>query len=247
MLRCGVGRTRLDEPFLFFRTNRHDDLVRRKGRESVADGETDVRLTCTSIDGLAGKLFGRAFGNPLRMTDRFLVVGEPVEHALPYDRHHDLDRVGLPDMRAQNVVRLFDGADDEDVLAHAGNVPPRRCGRIHIGLHAVASEFRTEWFRLKTTGGFMGIIAFIILGLLAGAIAKALLPGDDPGGFIVTAIIGIVGALIGGFIAGAIFDADPLDEFFDISTWLTAIVGSIILLLIYRMVVGRRSTSPGLR
>jgi uncharacterized membrane protein YeaQ/YmgE (transglycosylase-associated protein family) len=102
-------------------------------------------------------------------------------------------------------------------------------------------------FRLKTTGGFMGIIAFIILGLLAGAIAKALLPGDDPGGFIITAIIGIVGAILGGFIAGAIFDADPLDEFFDISTWLTAIVGSIILLLIYRMVVGRRSTSPGLR
>jgi uncharacterized membrane protein YeaQ/YmgE (transglycosylase-associated protein family) len=87
----------------------------------------------------------------------------------------------------------------------------------------------------------MGIIAFIILGLLAGAIAKAILPGDDPGGFIVTAIIGVVGALLGGFIAGAIFDADPLDEFFDISTWLTAIVGSIILLLIYRAVTGRRS------
>ena len=45
----------------------------------------------------------------------------------------------------------------------------------------------------------MGIIAFIILGLLAGAIAKALLPGDDPGGFIITAIIGVVGALLGGF------------------------------------------------
>jgi uncharacterized membrane protein YeaQ/YmgE (transglycosylase-associated protein family) len=45
----------------------------------------------------------------------------------------------------------------------------------------------------------MGIIAFIVLGLIAGAIAKALLPGDDPGGFIVTAIIGIVGALLGGF------------------------------------------------
>ena len=86
----------------------------------------------------------------------------------------------------------------------------------------------------------MGIIAFIILGLLAGAIAKALLPGDDPGGFIVTAIIGIAGALIGGFLAGALFDADPLDEFFDISTWLTAIVGSIILLAIYRAVVSRR-------
>ncbi len=86
----------------------------------------------------------------------------------------------------------------------------------------------------------MGIIAFIILGALAGLIAKAILPGDDPGGIIVTTIIGIVGALLGGFIAGAIFDADPLDEFFDISTWLTAIIGSIVLLLIYRMVVGRR-------
>ena len=86
----------------------------------------------------------------------------------------------------------------------------------------------------------MGIIAFIILGLIAGAIAKALLPGDDPGGFIVTGIIGIVGALIGGFLAGVLFGADPLDEFFDISSWLTAIIGAIILLLIYRMVVGRR-------
>ena len=65
----------------------------------------------------------------------------------------------------------------------------------------------------------MGIIAFIILGLLAGAIAKALMPGDDPGGWIITGIIGIVGALLGGFLAAAIFDAHPLDEFFDISTW----------------------------
>jgi uncharacterized membrane protein YeaQ/YmgE (transglycosylase-associated protein family) len=89
----------------------------------------------------------------------------------------------------------------------------------------------------------MGIIAFIILGLLAGLIAKAILPGDDPGGIIVTTLIGIAGALIGGFLAAALFGAHPLDEFFDISTWLTAIVGSIILLLIYRLVVGRRSSS----
>lgn len=86
----------------------------------------------------------------------------------------------------------------------------------------------------------MGIIAFIILGLIAGGIAKAIMPGNDPGGFIVTTIIGVVGALLGGFIAGALFDADPLDEFFDISTWLTAIVGAIVLLLIYRLVVDRR-------
>jgi uncharacterized membrane protein YeaQ/YmgE (transglycosylase-associated protein family) len=85
----------------------------------------------------------------------------------------------------------------------------------------------------------MGIIAFIILGALAGALAKAILPGDDPGGVIVTTLIGIVGALVGGFLAAALFDAHPLDEFFDISTWLTAIVGSIVLLLIYRLVVNR--------
>ena len=89
----------------------------------------------------------------------------------------------------------------------------------------------------------MGIIAFIILGAIAGAIAKALLPGDDPGGFIITTIVGIVGALLGGFLAGVLFDADPLDEFFDVSTWLTAIVGAIVLLVIYRMVSGRRGAA----
>ena len=89
----------------------------------------------------------------------------------------------------------------------------------------------------------MGIIAFIILGLLAGWIAKAILPGDDPGGLIITAIIGVVGAILGGFLAGALFNADPMDEFFDISSWLTAIVGAIILLVIYRMVAGRRTVA----
>jgi uncharacterized membrane protein YeaQ/YmgE (transglycosylase-associated protein family) len=93
----------------------------------------------------------------------------------------------------------------------------------------------------------MGIIAFIVLGLIAGVIAKAIMPGDDPGGVIVTAIIGIVGALIGGFVAAAVFDAHPLDEFFDISTWLTAIVGAIVLLVIYRLVVDRGGHSRTLR
>ena len=86
----------------------------------------------------------------------------------------------------------------------------------------------------------MGIIAFLILGLIAGAIAKAIIPGDDPGGIIVTMLIGVVGALLGGFLAAALFNAQPMDEFFDISTWLAAIVGSVILLLLYRAVTGNR-------
>ena len=92
----------------------------------------------------------------------------------------------------------------------------------------------------------MGIIAFIILGMLAGIIAKAIMPGSDPGGFIVTTIIGIAGALLGGFLAAAIFGAHPLDEFFDISTWLTAIVGSIVLLAVYRFFVNRSGSHGAL-
>ena len=93
----------------------------------------------------------------------------------------------------------------------------------------------------------MGIIAWIILGLLAGLIAKAILPGDDPGGLIITTLIGIGGAFIGGFIAKALGFGDPIDEFFDFSTWLGAIIGSIVLLLIYRAVVGSMGRGRGRR
>jgi uncharacterized membrane protein YeaQ/YmgE (transglycosylase-associated protein family) len=87
----------------------------------------------------------------------------------------------------------------------------------------------------------MGILGWIVLGVLAGAIAKAVMPGRDPGGIVVTMLIGIVGAVLGGFLATQLFGVDAIDEFFDISTWLAAIVGALILLLIYRAVVGRRA------
>ena len=85
----------------------------------------------------------------------------------------------------------------------------------------------------------MGIIGWIILGLLAGVIAKLILPGDQPGGFIVTTIVGIVGAIIAGFIAQALGFGDPIDEFFDISTWVAAIIGAIVLLLIWQWIANR--------
>jgi uncharacterized membrane protein YeaQ/YmgE (transglycosylase-associated protein family) len=87
----------------------------------------------------------------------------------------------------------------------------------------------------------MGIIGWILLGIVGGVIAKALLPGNDPGGLIITVLIGIVGALLGGFLARALGLGDPIDEFFDVSTWLAAIIGSMILLVIYRAVTGRRT------
>jgi uncharacterized membrane protein YeaQ/YmgE (transglycosylase-associated protein family) len=86
----------------------------------------------------------------------------------------------------------------------------------------------------------MGIIGWILLGLVAGVIAKVILPGDDPGGIIVTILIGVAGALLSGLIARALDLGDPIDEFFDLSTWLAAIIGAIILLVVYRMLVGRR-------
>jgi len=83
----------------------------------------------------------------------------------------------------------------------------------------------------------MGIIAWIILGLVAGAIAKAILPGDDPGGIIVTLLIGMVGAVIGGLVAEWI-GWEGLGSFFEIRTWILAIAGSLLLLAIFRMALG---------
>ena len=87
----------------------------------------------------------------------------------------------------------------------------------------------------------MGIIGWILLGLLAGALAKLILPGDQPGGIIVTTLIGIAGALIAGFVAQALGFGDPMDEFFDISTWVAAIIGAVVLLAIWGAVAGRRT------
>jgi uncharacterized membrane protein YeaQ/YmgE (transglycosylase-associated protein family) len=86
----------------------------------------------------------------------------------------------------------------------------------------------------------MGIIGWIVLGLIAGAIAKAIMPGKDPGGLFITLLLGVVGALLGGFIGSRLFDVG-LENFWSIQTWLLAIVGSLIVLGIYRVVVGRRA------
>jgi uncharacterized membrane protein YeaQ/YmgE (transglycosylase-associated protein family) len=87
----------------------------------------------------------------------------------------------------------------------------------------------------------MGIIAWIVLGLIAGAIAKFIMPGRDPGGIFVTIIIGIVGAVIGGAIGNTLGVGDVTG----VNLWsiVLAVVGSIVLLFIYRMVTNRRATT----
>jgi uncharacterized membrane protein YeaQ/YmgE (transglycosylase-associated protein family) len=84
----------------------------------------------------------------------------------------------------------------------------------------------------------MGFIAFLILGLIAGAIAKLILPGRQGGGWFITLLLGVVGALLGGFLGNLLFGIG-LEEFWSIQTWLLAIGGAIIVLLIYGLLTNR--------
>lgn len=85
----------------------------------------------------------------------------------------------------------------------------------------------------------MGFIAFLLLGLIAGAIAKAILPGQQGGGWFVTLLLGVVGAMLGGWLGGILFGAD-LQGFWSLESWALAIGGSILVLLIYGLVTGGR-------
>ncbi|HEX7069958.1 MAG TPA: GlsB/YeaQ/YmgE family stress response membrane protein [Rhodothermales bacterium] len=85
----------------------------------------------------------------------------------------------------------------------------------------------------------MGILAWIIFGLIAGALAKFIMPGNDPGGCIVTTLLGIAGAVVGGFI-GSLLGFGTVNEF-DFRSFLLAIGGALLLLWLYRMFRGRRA------
>jgi uncharacterized membrane protein YeaQ/YmgE (transglycosylase-associated protein family) len=82
----------------------------------------------------------------------------------------------------------------------------------------------------------MGIISWILFGLVIGVIAKLLMPGRDPGGFIITILLGIAGALLGGFLGRAMGFYGPNEG----AGWLMSILGAIVLLGLYRMAVRKR-------
>ncbi len=82
-----------------------------------------------------------------------------------------------------------------------------------------------------------GIIAWIIIGLIAGGIAKLIMPGKDLGGIIVTILLGIAGSIVGGFLAAMLLGGAGGP-----AGWLGSILGALLLLFLYRMFVGRRRT-----
>lgn len=91
----------------------------------------------------------------------------------------------------------------------------------------------------------MSVIAWITLGLVAGLIANVLIPGRRQRGLILTYVIGIVGALLGGWMATKLFHIHSLQGFFNLSTWLTAIAGAAILLLAYHLISSQSSSRRG--
>ncbi|HAY43387.1 GlsB/YeaQ/YmgE family stress response membrane protein [Glutamicibacter sp. BW77] len=86
----------------------------------------------------------------------------------------------------------------------------------------------------------MGFIGWIVLGLIAGAIAKAIKPGNQGGGWIATLVLGVVGAIVGGWIGSALFSVD-ISSFWDIKTWLLAIGGSLIVLIIWGFLTRKKA------
>jgi uncharacterized membrane protein YeaQ/YmgE (transglycosylase-associated protein family) len=83
-----------------------------------------------------------------------------------------------------------------------------------------------------------GVIGWIVFGLIVGAVAKLLMPGRDPGGIIVTMLLGVVGAVLGGYVGRALGFYGP-DEG---AGFVMSLLGAIVVLLIYRMAVGRRTS-----
>ncbi len=87
----------------------------------------------------------------------------------------------------------------------------------------------------------MGIIGWILIGLIMGAIARAILPGRAGGGWIITLVIGVLGALLGGWIGGALFDVQVNESFFSLTTWFWALIGSLLVLTIWGAIARRRA------
>ena len=129
--RRACRRDRFHLSFLIGRPNRYDNLVRSEGCKRVANRQFDICFTCLGLDSLAGQMRGHGFCNVLGVTERLLVIGEPVEHALAHDRYHDLELVAFTDVPPQDVFWMIDGTDDEDVSHSTRRCPPQQRGNPH--------------------------------------------------------------------------------------------------------------------
>lgn len=89
----------------------------------------------------------------------------------------------------------------------------------------------------------MGFFGWIILGLVVGAIVKAVMPGKVNGGWLTSLVLGVVGAIVGGWISGLVFGGNAISGFFHLGTWIFAIVGGFVVAGVWGAITGRKSNA----
>jgi uncharacterized membrane protein YeaQ/YmgE (transglycosylase-associated protein family) len=122
----------------------------------------------------------------------------------------------------------------ESVYAHRG-------GKATAYRYNLSPVPRSSSMYLDTQrrGGTVGILSWIVFGLIAGIIAKLLMPGRDPGGCIITMLLGVAGAFVGGFLYRLVTGTQVLYFGFDFRSFAIAVVGAVVVLAVYRLVLGR--------
>lgn len=85
----------------------------------------------------------------------------------------------------------------------------------------------------------MGFVSWIFLGLIAGSIVRKIAPGHIEGGWMASLILGVAGGVVGGWIGSFLFKVDPIDGFFDLSTWIFAIIGGVVVSYVYSFIKGK--------
>ena len=147
----------------------------------------------------------------------------------------------MPVLDGDRIVAALRGAFTRDAASGRYRVD---AAKMDAAVDALSAKLLTiqgdgDYAAARQLTDAMGIIGWIVLGLLAGIIAKAIFPGSERLGVILTTLLGIGGALLGGLIAAVLGLGDPIDEFFDISTWIAAIIGALLILWIVAAVSNR--------
>lgn len=109
---------------------------------------------------------------------------------------------------------------------------------MHIAVQLAESGAENDLGDALSEFASSGIVSWLILGLIAGTVAKVLLPGRDPGGIVGTALIGVAGAFLGGWLSSTFLDKPVSNNFVDPALWVSAIAGSLVLLVGYRIFFG---------
>ena len=132
---------------------------------------------------------------------------------------------------------------ERDGLSRAGPVPNLASGaldRSRIELYIARAWDKHDGSAAAVKEKVLGIISWIVFGLIAGIIAKLIMPGRDPGGCIITILLGIAGAFVGGFLYRLLTGREVFFQF-DLGSFVVAVLGALVILAVYRLIAGRQA------